>query len=714
MFKWRSFRPVLASNSKDCGLAALASIIQHYGVTVSVEALRKYVPLDLQGTSLASLAAAASKLGLTVAAGQAKGDVLRDIPLPAIAHLNTEGIGHFVTIFRVSEKHVHLADPSLGLTKCSHEAFLKKWSFAIILFDGSLNSAASELRATWAVPRLFELFRSDLSNIWVIAILSFVATITGTASSWVLSQIFNRLLQTKNPLDSFILSLLVVLAVCRISANVMAKRLSSIVGSRFEMRAGTRYLATLITSPLLFIEGRSVGDYVGRLMDIARIRRTILGVTASLAVDAVLLLAICTCFIRITLWSSIGLFALLVVVGIVITTAGRTLFSVYLSTRQQTALLQTEFVEKVGNIRTVKALSAEQSLVESFTKIFREVIKGILDGETAALWMDGLLQTLTAIFMIVVLTLSVRSVATGKLSLGGLAMIVALSTYFSASIERAAPTLASLQEAGVSAISLLDSMEHMPRQPAVTPMLALAREAEALHLKVRKIQFHYPNSQPILVDLSLEILAGEHVCIVGESGCGKSTLACLLAGLYEPTVGTIIALGGISDRVYSNIRSHSSIVFQEAGLMSGSIRSNIAFGLPKGSDEKVIEAARLAEAHEFIKCKAQGYDYDVGPRGTLLSTGQRQRIAIARAFLRNPPILVLDEATSGIDPATEARILENLANYRKDLTTIVITHRLKTALSFNRCIVLTEGHVVADGDPKIVLPYDSDLQFVNG
>jgi subfamily B ATP-binding cassette protein MsbA len=212
------------------------------------------------------------------------------------------------------------------------------------------------------------------------------------------------------------------------------------------------------------------------------------------------------------------------------------------------------------------------------------------------------------------------------------------------------------------------------------------------------VSFAYNPESPVLQDINFEITCGQQVGICGPTGCGKSTVLSLIARFYDPTAGKILIDGtDISDLSLDGLRSQIGFVLQDTVLFYGSVRENIAYGRPEATDEEIIEAAKMANAHEFISRMAHGYDTLVGERGLTLSGGQRQRIGIARAVVRNSPILVLDEPTAALDPEAEKIVMAALEKLMKGRTVITIAHRLSTLADADKILVLREGYVAEEG-----------------
>jgi subfamily B ATP-binding cassette protein MsbA len=252
-------------------------------------------------------------------------------------------------------------------------------------------------------------------------------------------------------------------------------------------------------------------------------------------------------------------------------------------------------------------------------------------------------------------------------------------------------------------------------RPGAAPFRGLERE-----LGFERVTFAYRPGEPVLQDVDLIVPAGSLVAVVGPSGAGKSTLVDLLGRFHEPTSGRVTIDGrDIRDYTLASLRAHIGFVSQETVLFHDTVRANIAYGMPGASAADVERAARAAYAHEFVSALPRGYDSVVGERGTQLSGGQRQRLAIARALLRDPPILVLDEATSALDTEAERLVQAAIERLLEGRTVFVIAHRLSTVQRADRIVVLDRGRVVERGDHAALLARGGlyrrlhDLQFVD-
>ena len=263
-------------------------------------------------------------------------------------------------------------------------------------------------------------------------------------------------------------------------------------------------------------------------------------------------------------------------------------------------------------------------------------------------------------------------------------------------IEQLAYTAWALEGAAAAAqrcFEVLDQEDELADRPNAEVL-----ESTRGHIQFEHVCFGYDPHHLVLQDINIEIRPGETVAFVGSTGAGKSTLLSLVPRFYDPSSGAVKIDGhDLRDLTKKSIRQHISIVLQDTILFSTTIRENIAYGRPEASEAEIEEAAKRAQAHEFITGLPQGYLSQVGERGCRLSVGQRQRIGIARAFLKNAPILLLDEPTSALDPITEASLMATIHELMKGRTTLIVTHRIRTVHHVARIVVLSGGRIVEEG-----------------
>ena len=350
--------------------------------------------------------------------------------------------------------------------------------------------------------------------------------------------------------------------------------------------------------------------------------------------------------------------------------------------------------EALAALRVVKAFGQETREQERF---IHHASKGVR-GQVRLAFIEGGFDLLTGLTMAMgtaaVLLIGVLHVQASRLTLGDLLLVMAYLAQLYGPLESMTKKVAGLQSSMASAeraFSLLDEVSDVPERPDARP---ISRAAGAI--KFRKVSFAYNTSQPVLQDISFEIAAGTRVGIIGTTGAGKSTLVSLLTRFYDPTTGQVL-LDGIDLRDYriADLRNQVAIVLQDPVLFATTIEENIAYARPSATRSEIIDAANAANAHDFIMSLPMGYDTQVGERGMRLSGGERQRISIARAFLKDAPILILDEPTSSIDMHTEARIMEAMVRLMMGRTAFIIAHRLSTLKHCHVILEIESGRLVA-------------------
>jgi ATP-binding cassette subfamily B protein len=356
------------------------------------------------------------------------------------------------------------------------------------------------------------------------------------------------------------------------------------------------------------------------------------------------------------------------------------------------------FAEVINHVKVVKSFLQERHELSYFNKHYTRAVE--INQPQSKYWhnQDFIRRlVLNLIFFLVYLFIFIRG-AQGHLSPGG---VVALILY-GFQIRLPIFTISMLVDAFQRSVSdSKDYFEIMDIEPTITDVqnakqLAIKKAA----IDFNEVSFGYDAAKPVLTDISLSIAAGSKIALVGESGEGKTTLTNLLLRLYEPTSGSIIIDGQDASQVtQASLRRNIGIVFQDAALFSGTIHENIAYAKPDADQADIVAAAKAANADEFIDGFEKGYETEIGERGLKLSGGQRQRIAIARAILKDAPILILDEATSSLDSRSEYLVQEALSRLMTERTTIVIAHRLSTIQNVDKIVTLKNGRIDETGTP---------------
>lgn len=467
-----------------------------------------------------------------------------------------------------------------------------------------------------------------------------------------------------------------------------------------------------------YFDYKSTGDLMSRLTnDVDRIQVAVAGSMGDLIQEMFILLALLV-YIFITDWR-LALISFVVVPVAVIPLAlfSRQLKKKGLLSQEKMAQIYNLLHETITGNKIVKAFTMEKFEIKKFSQAtlsyFKTSLKLAMTGSLTSPFMEFLGGVVAAF----VLVLGATKIVQGHISPGDFVSFVVAIFYSYTPIKRLSRANNSIQQ-GVACYEriqeILNSKSQIVEHPKAYPLPPVKGS-----VKFENVSFGYNEMMPVLQEVSFEVMPNETVALVGLSGAGKTTIINLLSRFYDSTSGKITIDGiDIREVSLSSLRSQIGLVTQELILFNDTVRNNIAYGLEEISLDKIKEAAKAAKAHDFITKLPKEYETIIGEKGTLLSSGQRQRLAIARALLKNPPILILDEATSALDSESERLIQIAMVNLMKNRTTFVIAHRLSTVRRVDKIFVLDKGAITEIGTHKELCSKDGvykklyDLQFL--
>lgn len=682
-------------SSSDCGAACLGMISRYWGKSFPLHVLRERSNVGLAGASLKSLATAAEGLGFHARPVRASLSRLAEQANPWIAHWQGS---HYVVVYQVQENQVIIADPAVGRRSLSREAFQHQWSGYALLLDKTDRLQATEIKQASLGRYLTAIlpYRNlALQVILVSVLIQIFGLITPLFTQIILDQVVVQ--KSLSTLNVFILGLL-LFSVWGICMGGMRQYLLSYFSNRLDLTLVSGFIRHTLSLPLPFFESRRVGDVITRVQENQKIQRFLIGQVVLAWLDFV------TGFVYLGLmlyynWR-LTLLVLALIPPIVLLTLGSTPFLQRISREifNEATDQNSSLVEMITGISTIKSSAAERELRWRWEDHLTRQMNAVFRGQKLGVGLQVMSGIINSLGSTLLLWYGARLVIQGQLTIGQFVAFNMMVGYVISPVISLANLWDELQEVLISVERLNDVFEAAPEESPQRSLLVLpAIEGE---IQFDNVTFRYGEDEEhnTLQNISFAVHPGQTVAIVGRSGSGKSTLVKLLQGLYHPNRGRITVDGhDIRHVSASSLRSQLGVVPQECFLFSGTILENITLYRSEFALEQVVEVAKLAEAHPFIQALPLGYNTKVGERGCSLSGGQQQRIAIARALLGNPRIVMLDEATSSLDTESERKFQHNLAQISRDRVTFIIAHRLSTVRNADQILVIDRGILAEQG-----------------
>lgn len=707
---------VMQHDITDCGAAYLATISKQYGFHTSISKIREAAGTDRQGTNAYGVIKAAEELGFH--AKGVKGDkeaFFSEFPLPCIAHVIVENtLLHYVVVHKINKKEVIIADPDCGIVKLKPEEFFgdenkeKKsskyqWTGVLVLLVPD-NGFKTGDETKGLFQRFFCLLFPQKRLIGTVFLASILYTILGILGAFYFKVLIDDILVAGLLKTLHVLSIgVILLHLFKVILNAFRTHLLLYLSQKLDIALLLGYYRHVLELPMNFFGTRKVGEIISRFQDASKVRDAISGATLTIMIDT--FMAVAGGIILYMQNRDMFAITILVVVlyFIIVVSFNRWYKRLNESQMECNAQLTSYMVESLNGIQTVKAYNAERSVkLETETRFIR-LLRSIFKLSFVSNLQNSLVRFVELAGGVFILWVGAYHVIKGRLTIGQLITYHSLLVYFLDPVKNLINLQPQMQTAVVAAERLGEILD---LQPEVTKQEKNKLELETLAgtILFKDVSFRYGTREPVLKDISIRIRQGERIALVGESGSGKTTLSKLLLNLYHPEKGEIIIADyNINDIKLSNLRERIAYIPQETFLFSGTILENLMFGLGNVSLEEVINAAKKARAHEFINELPLRYETRLEENGSNLSGGQRQRLAIARAILKKPDILILDEATSNLDSITERAIEQTIEEYSKGVTTIIIAHRLSTIRRCDTIYVMEKGRIIEKGSHKELL-----------
>lgn len=685
-----------SDNSVDAGILALVTILRFHNLPADADQIRHQFGKPGAVFDMADLLLTAKRLQLKSRIVQSGWDQLAKTTLPAIAELANGG---FIVVAKVDadQSKLLIQDPASGRAiVIDKAAFEEKWTGRLLLATrrASLLGQGGKFDISWFMAALSKYRRIFIE----VLVASFFLQLFALISPLFFQVVIDKVLvhHGLTTLDVLVFGLLVV-SVFEVLLGGLRTYIFSHTTNRVDVELGARLFRHLMSLPLGYFQARQVGQSVARVRELENIRNFITGSALTLVIDLFF-----TIVFFVVMWHFSPLLTIIVLCSIPFFVILAFVVTPILRARlddkfQRGAENQAFLVESMTGVETLKALAVEpqmqrrweEQLAGYVSSSFRTANLGNVAGQLS--------QFISKTTTVLMLYFGAQAVVNGDLSVGQLVAFNMLAGRVTSPILRLAQLWNDFQQARIS-IARLGDILNSPTEPAYNPNRSTLSKIKG-DIRFDLVTFRYrPDGPEILRRIDLDIKVGEVVGIVGPSGSGKSTLTKLVQRMYVPESGRVL-IDGIDLSMVDTawLRRQVGVVLQENILFNRSLRENIALSDPGMPMERVVEAAQLAGAHEFILSLSDGYDTKIGERGSNLSGGQRQRVAIARALVTNPRILIFDEATSALDYESEKIIQENMRRICKGRTVLIIAHRLAAVRDADRILTVENGQIIEDG-----------------
>lgn len=727
-------------DERDCGAACLATIFSYYGLRLSLAKCKELVKTSLIGTNIYGIVDGAKSQGLAAEAYEGSIDELLhgismgDFSLPLIAHIvSEEGMEHFVVITNISAKRIKLFDPAKGNRTLSIDYFSRLWTGHIIAFEKTESFSAGNYTKGSFSKFLKILSMQKLLIIQIIAaslIIMAVSLIGSLAYEVVIDNIiapisaatetedehshseefdlgglnqfemfFNKMGKIGNYFSEakYVFGALIGLYIIQTCSQIARGVMLAKISRRIDLSLMGTYIQKLHTLPPAYFHNFRTGEILSRFSDISEIRNAISGAALALIFDTLSFVggAVIMWVINKTLF---GLMMIVAVVYLAVILLFKPLIEkINMKIMTANAMTTANFKESTDGIETIRLYNAENYSIGKLDGNIKELTKNIFKGQVTYSVQNASVYFIESLSLILTLWIGSKLVILGQLTLGFLMTFSTLIGYIIMPIKEIIEMQPSIQKAFVAADRLNDVLDSQDEY------LGEVSDSAALNgnIELKDVFFRYNNDFLTLKGITLSIKHGEKIAITGESGCGKTTIAKLLMKIYSPESGNIsIGNSDIEEIPCKTLRRHAVYIPQDTFLFSDTIRNNLTLENENISSDEIDRVCRISMIYDFIEKLPYGLDTMLDEGGKNLSGGQRQRLAIARALLRKPDILIMDEATGQLDGKTELAIHNAILKECRDMTCIIIAHRLTTLKRCDKIAVIDDGKVCEYGTHK--------------
>lgn len=689
-------------------LIALEVVSQLNQIAIDVQGIARNYALTNEEPSIEQLIRIAKEQGFRAKLKNLTPQKIESYPLPCIVRTKE---GKYLTILKLDpqkREFLVFSDEKKEPFTLSYEEFEEKTTQQVIILKHRVFTDQIKFGFRWFYDQL--LFYKKI--VGEILLASFLLQLFG-----LVTPLFTQVILDKVLVHHSISTLNVIaigfgaIILFDLLLNLVRNYIFVHTTSKIDARLGSKLFRHLISLPLVYFEKRKVGNIIARVRELDQIREFIANKSVTVLLDILFSLVFVVMMMVYSVklaFTALGFVSIIALLYFFVTPELRRRLE---EKFQMGAQSNSYLVESVTGMQTVKSLAIEGSMQKKWEDYLGKYVNSGFSLANLSNILSGISTALQKLMTLSILYIGVGLVIDGKLSVGQLIAFQMFAGQFTAPIMRLVGLWNEFQQALLSVDRLGDILNNPTEQSNEKAITLSHVQGE---VKFDKIAFRYASDGPqILKSLSLSVSPGKSVGVVGRSGSGKSTLTKLLQRLYLPYEGAVY-VDGVDVRHMNPawLRHNIGVVLQENYLFSGSIKENIAFAMPGATPERIIQAAKIAGAHEFISEFPQGYETLVGERGSSLSGGQRQRVAIARALLSDPKILIFDEATSALDYESEKIIQDNLKAIKAGRTMFIVAHRLSTVRDCDEIIVMDKGQIVEKGSHEELMKHKGYYHFL--
>lgn len=711
------YQVVRQYSEEDCGAASLATIAKYYKRFLTLNHVREIVGTGQLGTTMLGLRRGAESLGFNAQSVKTSPEILdrlSEAPLPAIIHWKGN---HWVVLYGKKGKKYIIGDPGTDIRYIDKQELSEGWKNWVMLLlepDETRFKEQADDKKAEGFSRFFKRIWSHRLNVITALLCAAIIGLLSLASPFLL-QILTDDILVRGDFRLLTTMILVVMLVNIVSIilQVIQQNLIANFAQHLELGLVLDFGRQILRLPLTYYETRRSGEITSRLQDIQEINQLVAQVVVTLP-SQLFIAAISLAFML-----SFS-FQLTVVAAIV---AGLMTLStfVFLPTLRQKVrrllVLDSEnqglLVESFKGALTLKTTSSAPQFWEEFQSRFGRLANLILKTLQISIINNNFSLLVSSIGSTILLWFGSTLVIGKELTIGQLLAFITMNRNFLNFISTCVNLVDEYTRVQTATQRLIEVIDATPETTEESKK-RYVEISDRAKIVCDHLNFHYPGRVELLEDFSIAIPGGQVVALIGRSGCGKSSIAKMIAGLYAPKSGNIrIGAYNLQDLALECLRQQVVLVPQEPHFWSRSIIDNFTLGNPQLRFGDIVQACQIVDADDFISKLPDKYDTVLGEFGANISGGQRQRLALARAIVNDPPILILDESTSGLDPVTEARVLSRLLSYRHSKTTILISHRPRVILKADWIALLEEGKVKFQGTvTEFQASASEDLDFI--